>query len=115
MKKNTPTDTFKIKKHIQKVFPHANRVDVKVSKLPSGKFKSFIRVLAPQKKELIAQKTDKNIKKSLEKSYTAIIRQIHRIKTRWNKTAGPEHLTLNKVSVESTNTIFAHFTKTLPS
>lgn len=87
-KRYTNRDIFKVKSHIQRVFPHANKVDVKIDKLPSGEFKSFIRVLAPQKKELIAQKRDEDIKKCLEKSHLAIIRQIHRIKTKWDRTSG---------------------------
>ncbi len=79
-------DIYRVKSHIYKIFPHANKVDVRVNKLPNGEFKSFIRVLAPQKKELVALKRDKNIKKCLEKSHLAIIRQIHRIKTKWDKT-----------------------------
>ena len=47
-------DIYKVKSHIYKMFPHANKVDVRVNKLPNGEFKSFIRVLAPQKKELVA-------------------------------------------------------------
>lgn len=86
-KRYTNKDIFKVKSHIQRIFPHANKVDVKIDKLPSGEFKSFIRVLAPQKKELIAQKKDEDIKKCLEKSHLAIIRQIHRIKTKWNRTS----------------------------
>ena len=84
-KKYTNRDILKVKSHIQKIFPHANKVDVKIDKLPSGEFKSFIRVLAPQRKELIAQKRDEDIKKCLEKSHLAIIRQIHRIKTKWDR------------------------------
>ncbi|MEC7276409.1 MAG: hypothetical protein VXV96_08820 [Bdellovibrionota bacterium] len=86
-KRYTNRDIFKVKIHIQRIFPHANKVDVKIDKLPSGEFKSFIRVLAPQKKELIAQKRDEDIKKCLEKSQHAIIRQIHRIKTKWDRTS----------------------------
>ena len=86
-KRYTNRDIFKVKNHIQRIFPHANKVDVKIHQLPSGEFKSFIRVLAPQKKELIAQKRGQDIKKCLEKSQHAIIRQIHRIKTKWDRTS----------------------------
>jgi hypothetical protein len=86
-KRYTNKDIFKIKNHIHRVSPHASKVDVKIDKLPSGEFKSFIRVLAPRKKELIAQKKDQDLKKCLEKSHFAIIRQIHRIKTKWDRTS----------------------------
>lgn len=88
MKKNkryTNNDIYKIKNHIKRVFPHANKVDVKVDKLPNGEFKSFIRVVAPRKKELIAQKKDGDVKRCLERSHLAIIRQIHKIKTKWDR------------------------------
>ncbi len=73
----------RVKNHILSSFPHAKKVDVKVLRGKKGLFKSRIRVIAPQKKEMIAIKTDENPKKCLEKSHLAIIKQIHKTKTRW--------------------------------
>ncbi len=75
----------RVKEHISKMFPHANSVDVKVEEVPKKGFRSLIKVKAPQKKRLIALKTDKDIKKSLEKSHLAIVRQIHKVKTKWRR------------------------------
>lgn len=77
---------IKIKNHISRTFPHASKVDVRVRKLTNGNYKSSIKVIASQKRELIAQKIDEDASKSLERSHSAIISQIHRIKTKWDKT-----------------------------
>lgn len=95
MKKNkryTNSDIYKIKNHIKRVFPHASKVDVKVDKLPNGEFKSFIRVVAPRKKELIVQKKDEDVKRCLERSHLAIIRQIHKIKTKLDRVRGKSRI-----------------------
>ena len=84
-KRFNKSEIYKVKNHILNSFPHAYRVDVKVQKGKKGLFKSLIRVKAPQKKELVAIKTDENPKKSLEKSHLAIIKQIHKTKTRWKR------------------------------
>ncbi len=84
-KKYNRSEIYKVKCHILNSFPHAYRVDVKVEKGKKGLFKSLIRVKAPQKKEFLAIKTDENPKKSLEKSHLAIIKQIHKTKTRWKR------------------------------
>ncbi len=78
-------EILKVKNHIKRVFPQANRIDVKISELPTGEFKSFIRVHTSSRKELIARKKDESFKKSLEKSHLAIIRQIHKVRTKWNR------------------------------
>lgn len=75
----------KIRKHISNAFPHAKKIEVKISGEKNGIYKSKIRVLAPQKKELIAVKTDDDPKRCLEKTHHAIIKQIHRAKTRWKR------------------------------
>lgn len=85
-KKYNNCDIYKIKNHIKRIFPHVNKVDVKVNKLSNGEFKSLIRVIAPRGKELIAQKKDENVKRCLERSHLAIIKQIHKIKTKWERT-----------------------------
>ena len=79
---NINNDINKVKNHIQRVFPFISKIDVKIQKLPNKKFKSFIRVLAPQRKEFVAHKVDHNPKKSIEKSQMAIMRQVGRIKTK---------------------------------
>jgi len=75
------------------MFPHANEVDVKVHKLSNGEFRSSIKVFVPKKKVLIAQKRDEDVKKCLEKSHLAIVRQVHRIKTKWGRRKN-RHLSL---------------------
>jgi ribosome-associated translation inhibitor RaiA len=82
---NQELEIERVKEHISRIFPHANSVDVKVDKVPKKGFRSLIEVRAPQKKRLVALKTDRDIKKSLEKSHLAIVRQIHKLKTKWRR------------------------------
>jgi hypothetical protein len=77
-------EIFKIKNSIKRVFPRASKINVKIDQLPNGEFLSFIRVLAPKKKELVVTKKDENASRSLEKSHMAIIKQVQRMKARWS-------------------------------
>lgn len=79
----------KIKSHIRSSFPRALKVNVHFKKEKDEEYKSLIRVKTPHKKELIAIKRDSDPKKSLEKSYAAISKQIGKLKTRYKKRGRP--------------------------
>ena len=98
MNKKNLKKVARVKRHINKVFPHANDVDIKVQKLPKEGFKSLIRIKAPKKKTIIAVKIDSDIERSLEKSHQAVVKQIHKLKTKWNKRGEPHHNSLHLVS-----------------
>ena len=83
---NKQIEINKVQNHIYRVFPHAKNVEIKVKKLSDGNYKSLIKVHVPRKKTLFAQKIDEEFSKSLEKSHLAIIRQVHKLKSRWDKT-----------------------------
>jgi hypothetical protein len=72
----------RVKEHISEVFPHTNRIDVRVDEIPKKGFRSLIKVTAPKKRNIIALKVDKSIKKSLEKSHQAVVKQLHKAKQR---------------------------------
>ena len=76
----------KVKKQIYKVFPHAKDVNIKVRKIPDKGYKSFIQVTLPTKKRLIALKRGYSPKLSLERSYKAIVRQVHKVKNKMGST-----------------------------
>ena len=78
-------ETIRIKNLIYKHFPHAKSVQVKVSKLQTGHYKSFIKVCVGDRKSLIAQKVDQDFKKSLERSKLAIFKQVQKVKSRRSK------------------------------
>lgn len=75
----------RIKEHINEVFPQAKYVEIKVDELPKVGFRSKIRISAPNRKKIIALKTDKDIRKCLDKSHSAVVRQIHKEKSKWYK------------------------------
>ncbi len=74
----------RVKNNIYRMFPHANDVTVKIDEV-GGKYESLIKVHIPPKKNLIAFKADNSFKGSLEKSYHAMVRQIHKVKTRYGR------------------------------
>jgi hypothetical protein len=75
----------RVKGHIEKVFPDAKNIEIKVEKIPKAGFKSLIKVMAPHKKNIVALKIDQDINKSLEKSHRAVVKQIHKRKAKSNK------------------------------
>ncbi len=91
----------KMKDHIYRIFPHAKHIDVRVDQTPEKKFKTFVRVSVPQRTDLIALKTDQDLRKSLEKSQNAIMRQIRKIKAKQNPTH--QRLPTSQLALEVTN------------
>ena len=75
------------KAYIKKVFPYAANIKVNIKKAPDGQYNSFIFVTGPQRKRLFAIKKDQEAKKSLEKALFAIVKQVNKIKEKWNRTA----------------------------
>lgn len=69
------------KENIERVFPRSNEVKIESYKDKQNFFQTKIEVLSSQG-TLIAHKEDESFKKSLDKSYKAIVRQIHKIKTK---------------------------------
>ncbi len=69
--------------NIRRIFPESKYVEIKVNK-DQGKYESLIMVKAP-KKRLLAKKSAKNYKASIDKSYEAIVRQIHKVKAKEDK------------------------------
>ena len=71
----------KTKKHIKRILPKSQAVDIDIKRNQTGNFVSKIHVKTPQK-VMHAQKTDPSFMGSLDKSYQAIVRQIHKYKTK---------------------------------
>jgi len=80
----------RVKKHLFKMFPHAKKIDVIVRKTPNNEYESKILVLTPKNKIFFAVKKDNSTQRALNKSYAAIIRQIHKVKTKWNRMKSKE-------------------------
>jgi len=72
------------KEHIKRIFPETRDIDVKVQRDARGKFISTIH-LRTTSRILHAMKTDPNFRKSLSKTYHAILSQVHRIKDKRKK------------------------------
>lgn len=72
------------KEHIRRIFPQSKDVDIRVSRDADGKFISKIH-LRTSSRILHAMKSDPNFRKSLNKTFHAILSQIHRIKDRRKK------------------------------
>ena len=70
------------KEHIHRLFPNATNIDVKIKKDELGHFQSQIMVRVPNHKELVAHKKDPLLKKSLDKTFQAIVSQISKIKNK---------------------------------
>lgn len=71
------------KEHIKRIFPRAKDVEVRVKK-DAGRFVSKIHIRTTSR-ILHAMKTDPNFRKSLEKSFHAIVSQVQRLKDRQKK------------------------------
>jgi ribosome-associated translation inhibitor RaiA len=80
----------KIKKQLWEVFPHAKKIEVKLRKTRYNVYESKVMVLTPKTKSLIAIKRDSYAQRALDKAYGAIIRQVHKIKTRWDRMKNKE-------------------------
>lgn len=69
------------KEHIKRVFPRTDDIGIKIDRDADGGFITKIHVKA--KKQIFhAVKKDSNFKRSLRKSYQAIIHQIQKMKTK---------------------------------
>ncbi len=69
-----------IQRKIEKILPDATKIITRVTGSPSSLYRSFISIHLPRNKELISVKYDTCYKKSLNKAYVAINKQIHRRK-----------------------------------
>lgn len=78
----------KIKNQISDLFPHVEKVDIRLKKHLKGMHKAQISVNAPGSKNLFAEKVCGSPSSSLEKSSEAIISQIRKLK---NKKLGKRH------------------------
>ena len=72
------------KEHIKRIFPQTKDVEVKVSRDVDGKFVSKIH-LRTTSRILHAMKADPNFRKSLNKTFHAIMNQIQKIKEQRRK------------------------------
>lgn len=72
------------KEHIKRIFPQTRDVDIRVKRDVDGKFVSKIH-LRTTSRILHAMKTDPNFRKSLNKTFHAIMTQIRRIKEQRKK------------------------------
>lgn len=70
-----------VKQHIKRIFPKASVVDIDWRKKPNHKIEAKIEVKVPRKK-LIAIKADENLRKAIDKSYGAIIKQLKKVKAK---------------------------------
>lgn len=77
----------KVKQHIKHIFPYLKDIRIKMEKPDGNSFRSKIIVKAPNKKVIIATKDAENYNSALEKSEQAVIKQINKIQTRWEKKA----------------------------
>ncbi len=75
----------KAKNYIKRIFPHAKKVNVRLRRSTGKAYESLISVSVPPKRELVALKYDSCPKRSLEKAHQAIVKQIHRVKTQWER------------------------------
>ncbi len=71
-------EVFKIKNHLYKIAPHITEVDIKVSNLKNGLYKSQIFVHIPHRKRIVSTKIDESLTNSLEKAQHAITKQIQK-------------------------------------
>jgi len=74
-----------IKEKLYSFFPHTQKIEIKIHKDENRLYDSSIQVQIPGGKGLYAHKKDVNMKRSLNRSSHAIIRQLDRLKTRWDK------------------------------
>lgn len=72
----------KTKEKLFRIFPFAKDVIIETKKNPLGEFETKIELIAPQHINFIAKKKEANYKKSVDRSYQAILRQIHKNKSR---------------------------------
>lgn len=68
------------REHIKRIFPGTEDVEIKVRKDPQGNFISRIHVRG-KKGVLHAQKSADNLRKSLDRSYLAIRKQVERLRS----------------------------------
>ncbi|MCB9092468.1 MAG: HPF/RaiA family ribosome-associated protein [Halobacteriovoraceae bacterium] len=76
--------------HIEKIYPWARDVSITVDEDGHGVFNAKI-IVTSNRGDLIAKKHDSNFQKSLDKSYHAIVRQIHKIKAKNDRRKHPDH------------------------
>lgn len=75
----------KIKQHLQAMLPQASRIEVDVHKGDSSQFISVIKIKVPKQNELVAHKKSESLHECLRNSHKAMVKQIHRLKTKWAK------------------------------
>lgn len=71
-------------KHIKRIFPQTQDLDIKVTKDGHGKFVSKIH-LRTSSRILHAMKSDPSLRRSLDKTFHAILSQVKRIKDKRKK------------------------------
>lgn len=69
------------KEHIKRIFPQTKDLDIKVQRDADGNFVSKIH-LRTTSRILHAMKTDPNFRKSLNKTFHAILSQVKKVKAR---------------------------------
>ncbi len=89
MKNDRSISILDVKNHIEKVFPQSEKIDVDLKRLKKGLYKTKISIKIPHCKSLLAIKKEESKEKSLQKAHQAIIRQIHRLKTKWSQKHEP--------------------------
>ncbi len=75
----------KVEENIKNKFPYARDIKINLIKDNKGEFKTVIKVRVPRKKEYMAIKSDHDPRASLEKSLSAIVKQIVRTKRHWRR------------------------------
>lgn len=71
-------EVFKIKNHLLKVAPYISNIDIRVSNLKNGHYKTQIHVHLPSRKNIISTKVDEKLSFSLEKAHRAAIKQVQK-------------------------------------
>lgn len=72
------------KEHLKRIFPQTKDVDIRVKRDRDGKFVSKIHVRTTSR-ILHAMKSDPNFRRSLDKTFHAIIHQVEKIRDRRKK------------------------------
>ena len=72
---------FNVKEHIKRIFPRATKVVIDWRKKPDHKIEAKIEVNIPRNK-IIAVKSDENLKKALDKTSEAVLRQLKKAKNK---------------------------------
>jgi ribosome-associated translation inhibitor RaiA len=78
-------EIIKVKKHLRNMIPYVEKIDISTDRDECGSYETMIRIPIAGKSDLFAFKRGASFYESLSKAHQAIIRQVHKIKTKKEK------------------------------